>query len=101
MSERGKGSLQLLYSINSYALLVWRPFALTHDDEPDPPPNGGTGGHVALVEAFVLRPRVLDLQLPVVGLLVEDLEAGVVAVRVEAESQQVRGGAMLLQPGHL
>ena len=35
--------------------------------------QGNPGGHPALVEALVLLPRVLYLQLPVVAPLVEDL----------------------------
>ena len=57
---------------------------------------------MALVQSLVLRPRVLDLQLPVVRrLVVEDLVARVVAVRRKAERQQVGGVAVALQPRYL
>ena len=49
--------------------------SLTDDCEPGPLEDRRVGGDHALVEPLVLVPRrVLNLQLPVVGLLVEDLQ---------------------------
>ena len=51
--------------------------SLTDDGEPGPLEDGRVGGDHALVQTLVLVPRrVLNLQLPVVGLLVEDLREG-------------------------
>ena len=50
--------------------------SLTDDGEPRPLEDGRVGGDHALVQPLVLLPRrVLNLQLPVVGLLVEDLQS--------------------------
>ena len=75
---------------------------LTHDAEPGPPVDGRRAGrHHALVHALVCQLRELHLQLPVVGLLVEHLVAGVVAVRRHPVGQEVGGVAVTLQPGDL
>ena len=74
---------------------------LTDDDEPGLADERRVGGDHACVEALVGELRELDLQLPVVGLLVEDLEARVVRVGRKAEGQQVRVVAGPLQPGDL
>lgn len=62
-----------------------------HDLQLDPPRNyAGAGGDLALVEAGVAFPDVLDLQDPVVGaLFVEHLEPGVRGVRHHAVGQDV------------
>jgi hypothetical protein len=43
----------------------------------------------------------LDLQFPVIRLLVEDLKTGVAAVCGQTEGQEMRGITMPFQPGDL
>ena len=62
---------------------------LTHDPEVDSPPDGWAGGDETLVNPFVRLLRELNLELPIIGLLMKYLEASVVAVGRQAIGQEV------------
>ena len=61
------------------------------------------GGNLALVQAHVGDLGELDLELPVVGLLVDDLKPGVAAVGLSAVRQEVRISGLVnsFQPRNL
>ena len=65
--------------------------------------KGWIGGNLAFVEADVALLCELDLQLPIVGFLVDDLEPGVTAVRLPSVGQQMRVFVLPypFQPGYL